>query len=195
MAELERRNRTPYFTRKLHRIGAIVAGLPILAIIGSGLFLQLKKELHWIQPTTHEGSAKEPSIGFDELLRAVSQVPEAEVRSWKDVERIDIRPAIGMAKVLPKNNHEVQVDTKTGAILQVAYRRSDLIESIHDGSFFHDRFKLWVVLPSGVILFALWISGVYLWLLPYRVKRRRARSAGGNEGSPRSGRERAVTGP
>ncbi len=58
-------------------------------------------------------------------------------------------------------------------MLQVAYRRSDLIESIHDGSFFHDRAKLWVFLPAGLILIGLWVTGVYLWLLPHLVKRRR----------------------
>ena len=41
-------------------------------------------------------------------------------------------------------------------------------------SFFGGRgVKLGVFLPAAVILLGLWISGVYLWLLPYAVKRRR----------------------
>ena len=58
-------------------------------------------------------------------------------------------------------------------MLQASYRRSDLIESIHDGSFFADAAKLWVFLPAALILLGLWISGVYLWLLPHLVRRRR----------------------
>jgi len=50
---------------------------------------------------------------------------------------------------------------------------SDLIESIHDGSFFHDSLKLWVFLPSGIILAILWVTGVYLFLLPYLLRHRK----------------------
>ena len=41
-----------------------------------------------------------------------------------------------MVKVWLNNGWEIQVDLNNGTILQTAYRRSDLIESIHDGSFF-----------------------------------------------------------
>ena len=44
-----------------------------------------------------------------------------------------------------RTGYEVQIDTETAEILQVAVRRSDLIESIHDGSYFNDHFKLWVI--------------------------------------------------
>ena len=59
-------------------------------------------------------------------------------------------------------------------MLQTAYRRSDLIESIHDGSFFHDKVKLFVFFPAGVIVLGLWITGIYLWLLPYMARRENA---------------------
>jgi hypothetical protein len=68
----------------------------------------------------------------------------------------------------------VQVDTNTGSVLQVAYRRSDLIESIHDGSFFHDQAKLWVFLPTAIIVLGLWVTGMYLFILPLAVRRRQA---------------------
>ena len=74
--------------------------------------------------------------------------------------------AAGMVKVRCENRWEVQIDTATGEVLQVAYRRSDLIESMHDGSFFHEHAKLWIFLPSGVILLGLWLTGMYLWILP-----------------------------
>ena len=60
-------------------------------------------------------------------------------------------------------------------VLQVAYRRSDLIESIHDGSYFHDNMKLWIFLPTGVFLAVMWGTGIYLFASPYvaRSKRRK----------------------
>lgn len=99
-----------------------------------------------------------------------------QVSSWDDVNRIDVRPAKGMMKIWAKSNWEAQIDTATGQILQVAYRRSDLIEAIHDGSWFHDSAKLFLFLPAGATLLLLWITGMYLFILPYAVKFRRKRS-------------------
>ena len=80
-----------------------------------------------------------------------------------------------MLKVRCRNRWEIQIDTKTGDVLQVAYRRSDLIESLHDGSFFHDRVKLWVFLPSALALGVLWLTGIHLFLLPYFAKWKKRR--------------------
>jgi len=160
------------WSRSLHRWGAIVIALPLLVVIGSGILLQLKKDFAWIQPEAMRGVGERPSLSFDEILAAAASVPEAGIETWDDVDRLDVRPGKGMVKVRANNRWEVQVDTTTGEILQVAYRRSDLIESIHDGSFFHDAAKLYVFLPSGVILFALWLTGIYLWALPLVMRRR-----------------------
>ncbi|MEM7396798.1 MAG: PepSY domain-containing protein, partial [Verrucomicrobiota bacterium] len=70
---------------------------------------------------------------------------------------------------------EIQVDHQTGEVLGYAYRRSDLIESIHDGSFFHDKVKLGIFLPSAVILLLLWITGIYLFIYPLPSKLRHAK--------------------
>jgi uncharacterized iron-regulated membrane protein len=165
--------------RKLHRWGAVLVAAPFLVVIVTGILLQLKKDVVWVQPATQKGRGNEPVVSFDAILAAVKAVPEAEVRSWDDVDRVDVRPKDGVAKVTCKNRWEVQVDFRTGEAVQVAYRRSDLIESIHDGSFFHDAAKLYVFLPAGVVVLGLWVTGMYLWVLPNWVRWRRA-------GSPRS---------
>jgi nucleotide-binding universal stress UspA family protein len=128
---------------------------------------QVRVELERRRGEFHEGV----ELVLDSQVAA--SVPEAEVASWEDVDRLDVRPDRGVVKVRSKTRWEVQIDTNTAEILQVAYRRSDLIESLHDGSFFHDKVKLWVFLPAGLILLGLWVTGVYLWLLPYLVRRRR----------------------
>ena len=159
--------------RKLHRVGALVSALPVLVILLTGLVLQLKKEVSWIQPATLRGSGTVPSLSFDQLLEISRGVEEASIESWDDVDRLDVRPDKGVIKVRAQNRYEIQVDAETGEVLQVAYRRSDLIESLHDGSWFHPGVKLWVFLPAGLLLLLLWVSGVYLWLLPHLVRRRR----------------------
>lgn len=172
--------------RRLHRWGAILIALPLLIVVGSGILLQLKKESSWIQPPTQEGAGGPPTLAFDAILAAAATVPDAGVRTWDDVDRLDVRPSKGVAKVRAKSGWEIQVDTSTGAVLQAAVRRSDLIESIHDGSFFHEKAKLWIFLPAGLILAGLWFTGVYLFFLP-ALKRRegRARKARLTEGPDR----------
>jgi|TARA_B110000305_G_C19052581_1_gene453380 hypothetical protein len=162
-------------SRLSHRWGSIIALLPITIIIFSGIVLQLKKESAYIQPPTQRGAGTEPTIGFERILEVARTVPEAEIESWEDVDRLDVRPGKGVVKVQCKNRYEVQIDTETSEILQVAFRRSDLIESIHDGSYFNDHFKLWVFLPAGIVLAALVITGVHLFLLPYLARRKRVR--------------------
>jgi hypothetical protein len=100
-----------------------------------------------------------------------------EIESWDDINRIDVRPSRGILKVWAKSNREIQIDTKSGDVLQTAYRRSDLIESFHDGSWFGDGVKLGVFLPAGITLLVLWLTGMYLFFLPIYVRRRRKRSA------------------
>ena len=156
--------------RKLHRWGAVLVAVPFLVVIVTGMLLQLKKDVGLGAAADQKGEGKEPAVSFDAILAAVKAVPEAEVKSWDDVDRVDVRPKDGIAKVTCKSRYEVQVDFRTGEVVQVAYRRSDLIESIHDGSFFHDAAKLYVFLPAGVVVLGLWVTGMYLWVLPNWVR-------------------------
>lgn len=168
-----KKSKAPRLNRRLHRLGALIAALPILVVVVSGLLLQLKKDWAWVQPPTERGSTTELRIDWDTVLASAASVEQAGIVTWNDVDRLDVRPSRGMLKVRAKNRWEVQIDAATGEVLRTSYRRSDLIESIHDGSFFADWTKLWLFLPAAVILFGLWVSGVYLWLLPHMVKRRR----------------------
>jgi uncharacterized iron-regulated membrane protein len=165
--------KAPVLNRKLHRWGAVISALPLLVVVLTGLLLLLKKEVAWIQPPTRRGGSMAADRSLDSILEAARGAEEAGISSWKDVDRIDVRPAKGVAKVRAQSGWEVQVDLETGERLQVAYRRSDLIESLHDGSWFHEGAKLGIFLPSAVILLGLWISGIYLFLLPYLARRKR----------------------
>ena len=159
--------------RKVHRWAAIATALPVVIMLVSGILLQLKKEFDWIQPPTQRGSGDTPTLSFEQIVSVVNTLPDIGLTGWQDINRLDVRPGKGIIKVRGNNDWEVQIDSITGEVLQVAVRRSDLIESIHDGSFFHDSFKLWVFLPSAIILTIIWATGLYLFLLPYLLKGRR----------------------
>lgn len=164
-----------FLSRRLHRWGAIGIGLPLVLVIASGILLQVKKQVPWVQPAETRTTVSVPAMSWDVILAAAKAMPEAGVQSWDDIDRLDVRPGKGILKVITKSHWEAQLALADGAVLQVAYRRSDLIETLHDGSFFGDVAKLGIFLPSGVVLFVLWMTGIYLWLLPYLMKRKRAR--------------------
>ncbi len=164
--------------RKVHSWAAVLIALPILVIIGSGLLLQVKKQLTWVQPAEQRGTGTTPVIDFAGILASVSTVSEHTVSSWDDINRLDVRPGKGIVKVWLQNGFEVQVDLGTGKVLQSEFRRSDLIETLHDGSWFGgDYTKLGLFLPSGIALFIMWLTGLWMFWLPFSVKRRRRQLA------------------
>ena len=158
--------------RKIHYWAAFGAALPMIVMIGSGLLLQSKKHWAWVQPAEHRGTGTAPAIDLEGILAALRTVPEMNVTSWDDVNRLDVRPGRGVVKAWLMNGYEIQVDLGTGRVMQTAYRRSDLIETIHDGSFFGgDWTKLGLFLPSGIVVLLLWLSGMWMWWVPFSAKR------------------------
>lgn len=146
-------------------------------VIGAGLLLSLKKEIEWIQPPTIKGEAPDavPAMSIEDLFNTAKDIPELAITDWRDLSRVDVKPGKGSIKFVGANNWEAQIDTHTGDVLQVSFRRSDIIEALHDGSFFADWVKLYIFFPSGVILLILWGTGIYLFFLPH-VKKMRKRS-------------------
>jgi len=165
--------------RQVHHWASPVIMLPLGLVIATGLLLLVKKDFDWIQPSSTKGAAptEVPSKGFDDLFAAAQSVEELELESWADLERVDVKAGKGIVKFVAANNWEAQIDTETGEVLQVAFRRSDIIESLHDGSFFADWVKHWIFLPSGIVLLMMWGTGIYLFILPHwkRYQKRRRR--------------------
>jgi hypothetical protein len=171
--------RPQLLNRRIHYWLAAASALPVLVILATGVLLHLKKDAAWIQPPERRGEGTVPSITMERILEAGRGVPEAGVREWSDIRRVDLRPSIGMLKVTSKGNWEIQIDAATGRVLQSAYRRSDLIEQLHDGSWFHDAVKTWIFLPAGIALLVLWVTGIWLFLQPYLARSRRTPAAPG----------------
>lgn len=167
----------PILTRRVHYWLAMVIALPVAMIFSTGVLLQLKKQLPWVQPPEQRGAEREHRLSLPEVLAICKGVPEAGIRGWSDVHRVDVRPSRHMLKVTSNSRWEIQIDTHSGEVLQAAYRRSDLIESLHDGSWFSDAVKFGVFLPAGVILLVMWATGIYLFVMPFWLRARRARQS------------------
>jgi len=160
--------------RRIHHWASFIVALPLVVIIVSGLLLQLKKQWSWVQPPEQRGAETRPAIGFDQILASIQGVADLGVRGWEDVNRLDVRPDRGLVKVTLRSGWEAQVDLGSGRVLQTAYRRSDVIETIHDGSFLAgDWTKLGLFLPAGLMLLLLWLSGVWMVWVQFIGKRRR----------------------
>ncbi|GHF27948.1 hypothetical protein GCM10017044_23900 [Kordiimonas sediminis] len=134
--------------------------------------LLLKKDIEWIQPATATGINRDaiPMQPIHVLFEKAKTVKEAGFTDWASLERADLKPGKGSVKFVSSSNYEVQIDTHTAEILAVEYRRSDIIEKLHDGSWFADWAKYWIFLPSGILLFILWLTGIYLFFLPHYKK-------------------------
>ena len=174
--------------RKIHYWGSIIIVLPLIIMIGAGILLMLKKDVAWIQPPTQKGIelSSLPAVPIEELFLAAKSVKEAGFTNWSELERADFKPGKGVIKFVSSSDWEVQVDTHTGKVLQVAERRSDVIEAIHDGSFFADWAKLGLFLPAGIVLLVLWITGTYLFTITELAKARKRKRLSQTESSPDS---------
>jgi hypothetical protein len=175
--------------RRVHYWTSAAIALPVAIIIATGILLQLKKQWTWVQPAEQRGSVKTIQIEFAAILASLQARTDLGVTGWDDVNRMDVRPDRGVVKVWLRSNWEAQVDLGTAEILQVSYRRSDWIESIHDGSIFAgDLTKLGLFLPSAVGLLLLWLGGIWMFIIPIRNRRRvrRARAAATGPGNLRS---------
>jgi hypothetical protein len=142
----------------------------VLVVISTGILLQVKKEFEWIQPSTQKIELHALNISFDEILLAASSVQEAKINDWADIDRLDVRPNKGIIKIQSKSHWEIQISTADASVLQTAYRRSDTIEAIHDGSWFFDGAKLWIFLPVAIILLLIWLSGCIMLFTTLRSK-------------------------
>jgi hypothetical protein len=163
--------------RSLHRW----MGIPLIVfffLIGiTSILLAWKKKAELLPPTLkteiENGTWILPSemvrIGEEEMVR-LGRDPE--------VDRIDIRPDKGVAKVTFKTHFtEVQLDGLSGKVLSIETRHSDWIEKVHDGSIVDfylegdEAAKLTYSTLTALGLILMSVSGFYLWYFPKVVRK------------------------
>lgn len=160
--------------RKWHRY----VGLTLSLLIGisslTGVLLALKKDVDLLQPPTRSAQSQKRSWLPVEQITRQAQEALQQHKGTDDVtvDRLDIRPDKGIAKVLFAHGYwEVQVDGYSGEVLSVARRHADWIEHVHDGSIVSDLFKLVSMHVLGIGLLVLVISGLWLWAGPIKIRR------------------------
>jgi uncharacterized iron-regulated membrane protein len=157
-----------------HKWTGIIASLILLNLSVTGILLLVKKRFEWIQPPTQKGveGNAEDFITISKLVEVVLSEDHPAFQSFADIDRVDFRPGKRVHKVRSVHDHaEIQVDAVTGEVLEVDWRPSDLIESLHDGSFFGGWVHDYLMPMVAVSLMFLVGSGLYLWLSPWWKKR------------------------
>lgn len=164
--------------RKIHYWSTLFIALPILLVLVTGLLLQVKKQWAWVQPEEQLGTPTDSPITLGDAVSLMQSDENVAIQGWDDIDRFDVRPSKGMMKIRLHDGREVQMDLSDGSILQIDYRRTDLIESLHDGSWFGgDVSKLGLFLPASIILLGMWLTGIWMFWAPIPIRRRRRRAA------------------
>ena len=78
--------------RTIHKWASLLIALPLLLVIVTGILLLVRKEFAILQPPTQQGIAKVPTIDFATILANTKTVEVANVSSWDDIDRLDMRP-------------------------------------------------------------------------------------------------------
>lgn len=167
--------------RRFHRIFSLLVTIPFFAIVCTGVLLQCKRWLPSIQPPSQKSEAgalahQTPPLQWENFLESLRGVKEAEIERWGDVKAIDIRPALGVARVRSKAGYEIQVDLASGKVLSHAKRLSSLLVEIHEGSFFGPGIRDFVFVPCAFLLLFVFASGLWMLITHYsrHLKRRLA---------------------
>lgn len=175
--------------RALHRCTGALLFFFFFWVAISGFFLGWKKHSGGvILPDTQRGEGRELAewLPVDSLGKLAVAALNTELPGLAtEIDRMDIRPGKGVAKVRFDGHYaEVQVDGATGKILQIAVRRSDWLEAIHDGSIVESwlglnggYFKVFYTSVMALALLLFTVTGFWLWYGPKRLraaKRRRA---------------------
>lgn len=169
--------------RKFHKYLGIALCLFMFIIAATGLLLAWKKDFDFVPPTQTDVS-NAPSLPIERISEIAQTYIIENTDLNPEINRIDIRLNKGAAKVRFEHHYsEVQVGIKSGEILSVKTRTSDIIEQIQDGSiidfFFKtssDQVKKTYVTITCLGLMILSITGFYLWLNPKRIKNRKKKS-------------------
>ena len=148
----------------------------------SGLLLGWKKHSgELLQAKTYIGTSSELNewLSIDSLNTIATMTLHDSISPALsfELDRIDIRKEKGVVKFVYKNHYwGIQLDGVTGKVMRISRRRSDFIESLHDGSIIDGYFgtddiiKLLYSTIMGLALTTFTVTGFWLWYGPKRMK-------------------------
>jgi uncharacterized iron-regulated membrane protein len=156
--------------RTLHKWIGLFACLFLTVIAFTGFLLSIKKRVEWLQPATRDGgeiAGPHEVIPMHEMFEAAKTAGGKGFEDFSKLDRVDYRSKQNVYKVRSADGlKEVQVDGKTGAVLNVSPRRDQLTENIHDMNFVAPWMHAWVLPAVALGLFFLGISGCIMFFVP-----------------------------
>lgn len=147
--------------RKWHAYFGMIAALPLIVTAFTGILLQLRSRVEWIQPSPVAVNLEEgkPFLRVEEVM---GKFPG-------EIEGFSLRPGKGGFSLRLKNGSEVQIHPQTGEVLKDSPRRSTLLIKIHEGSWMGPLGSLGIHFASGLILIFLLVSGIMIF--PWRKRK------------------------
>lgn len=163
--------------RSFHRWIGVPLIIFFLVIGITSILLAWKKKVELLPPTLKTKVENGAWILPSEMVR-IGEEEMRKIGEDPEVDRLDIRPDKGIAKVTFKTHFtEVQVDGYSGEVLSVSTRHSDWIEKVHDGSIIdfywtgEEGAKLTYSTLTALGLLFLAFSGFYLWYYPKLIRK------------------------
>jgi len=172
--------------RKVHRtMGAFLFVFFFIISITGFLLGWKKNSKELLLPDTYKGTSN--NLGEWKSLAELHSIANGVISDSidnnlsLDLKRIDIRKEKGVVKFVYQNHtNEVQLDGKSGSLLNIGKRHSDTIENIHDGSILDSYFKtsnglikIIYTTVMGLALLTFTITGFWLWYGPKKMRNSR----------------------
>jgi uncharacterized iron-regulated membrane protein len=157
-------------TRSLHRWIGFLASLFLAVISVTGFFLAMKDRFAFMRPPVQDAAKLERAediLPVAQILQIAFDKGYPELSEVGDVDRVDYRPKDNVFKVVSKEGYrEIQVDGTQGTVVSDAFRNDQLMEDIHDMSFFADLMHGYLLPVVALCLAFLSLSGIGIFLTP-----------------------------
>lgn len=169
--------------RKIHRLTGALLFVFFFVVAVTGIFLGWKKHSGGlILPKSYKGTSTDLKTWqpLDKLSDMAAQIlsDSVDANLSTELNRIDVRKSKGMLKFTYTEHHwEIQLDGRTGDLLNIGKRHSDWIENVHDGSIVDNFlgtkgwFKLFYTTLMGLALLLFTITGFWLWYGPQKMRK------------------------
>lgn len=166
--------------RRLHKWLSLPLFVFMFIIGATGVLLGWKKMAD-LTPPTQKGVSQDATewIALERIQAIAIQYAADSLQLPSDIDRIDVRPSKGIAKILFESHYtELQIDLSSGKILSSEKRWNDLIEHIHDCTIIDrlignggEQSKVTYTTLTSVGLMLLAFSGFWLWWNPKRIRK------------------------
>lgn len=160
--------------RNLHKWLGIIPAIIFLMVSITGILLIFSKQLA-LSPKMQKGVQADlnTAIPVEQVIKTSMDLKNENLKTLKDIKRVEFHPLNRVYKVRTKSGFEVQIDMSTGKVLKAEKSISSTILSLHTGAFFGTWFKEYIVGGSSVALIIVTITGVYLFVNPIVRRKRR----------------------